>query len=375
MNIAFISDGNPNDNRLWSGTIRQMYNVLSEEHNVEYIDVSNRSVCPKIFNKIIAKTIRVFTGKKYNASYSIINAKRESYIVEKKVKKQKYDFVFCPAKSGSIAYSRINVPVVYLTDATFIQMVDYYEHLTNLSGLTMYEGNELERRAIEKSKIVICASDWAKNSVINDYKKCGQDVKILPFGANIEEVTSTKAEHDCINLLFCGVDWKRKGGETAVKTVRELKSRGNNVNLYLVGCNPPESYTESYIKTIGFLNKNNPEEKEKLKKIYEETDFLLLPTVAECAGIVFAEASGNGIPSITYDTGGVGTYVMNGINGYRLPLGSGHEEFADLIEKCIFDNTLSEKLKDGARKYYRETLNWNSWRKEFDKITEGVVIE
>ena len=59
----------------------------------------------------------------------------------------------------------------------------------------------------------------------------------------------------------------------------------------------------------------------------------------------------------------------------RKALNLSQEEFADLIEKCIFDNTLSEKLKDGARKYYRETLNWNSWRKEFDKITEGVVIE
>lgn len=45
-------------------------------------------------------------------------------------------------------------------------------------------------------------------------------------------------------------------------------------------------------------------------------NFLLLPTIAECAGIVFAEASGYGIPSITYDTGGVGTYVIDGINGF-----------------------------------------------------------
>ena len=32
-------------------------------------------------------------------------------------------------------------------------------------------------------------------------------------------------------------------------------------------------------------------------------------------------------PVITYDTGGVGNYVINGLNGYRLPLSSDAKDF------------------------------------------------
>lgn len=34
MKIVFISDGNPVDNSLWSGTIKQMYTKLKMEHEV-----------------------------------------------------------------------------------------------------------------------------------------------------------------------------------------------------------------------------------------------------------------------------------------------------------------------------------------------------
>ena len=50
------------------------------------------------------------------------------------------------------------------------------------------------------------------------------------------------------------------------------------------------------------------------------SDILLLPTQAECAGIVFVEASAYSMPIFTHDTGGISNYVINGINGYRLPL-------------------------------------------------------
>ena len=47
-------------------------------------------------------------------------------------------------------------------------MIDYYEHLTNLSKLTVYEGERIEQRAIDKSSFVICASSWTQESIIKE---------------------------------------------------------------------------------------------------------------------------------------------------------------------------------------------------------------
>lgn len=374
MRIFFISDGNPNDNKLWSGTIKQMYTKLKSEHEVIVIDVSNHSKCLITFNKCLTKIVKILFKKKYNSIYSIINAKRESKKVEEEVRKLgKADVIFCPAKSSSIAYTKLDSPIIYLTDATFSQMINYYEHLTDLFKLTIYEGEKIEQKAIDNSSFVICASLWTQESVIKKYKKNKTQTNVVPFGANIDEIILAKKTEDQIKLLFCGVDWKRKGGAMAVETVKELQSRNINAHLYLVGCKPPQEFTESFIHSIGFFNKNNKSEQEQLKKIYSDMNFLLLPTIAECAGIVFAEASGYGIPSITYDTGGVGTYVLDGVNGFKLPLGANCLNFADCIERCIKDKELYENLCIGAKKYYTASLNWNTWEKSFNDILEEVL--
>ncbi|TSA49979.1 MAG: glycosyltransferase [Sphingobacteriales bacterium] len=40
----------------------------------------------------------------------------------------------------------------------------------------------------------------------------------------------------------------------------------------------------------------------------------MVPSRAECYGIVFAEASSYGLPSVSTDTGGVSAVVKEGVN-------------------------------------------------------------
>jgi eps10P len=101
------------------------------------------------------------------------------------------------------------------------------------------------------------------------------------------------------------------------------------------------------------------------------SDILLLPTQAECAGIVFVEASAYSMPIFTYDTGGISNYVINGINGYRLPLKSDSYEFASKIENCIKSGELS-LMQEYAANLYKEKLNWAHWSKRFKKIIDNI---
>ena len=298
-------------------------------------------------------------------------ARRESRIVERYLNgREDIDFVFCAAKSGSIAYLKTDKKIVYLTDATFGSMCDYYDYMSNLSPTTVRSGNEIEKRAIENSSVIICASEWARESVIKTYGASGDKVFVIPFGANIADDPAISNSPDSFNLLFCGVEWARKGGTLAVESFRELKKENKNCKLYLVGCEPQCDVNDEDIIKVGFLNKNIPEQKKRLDDIYANASCLLLPTVAEAAGIVFAEASAHGIPSITHSTGGVGTYVIDGVNGFKLPLGSSAVDFARTVAKIADDPELYERLRAGCLELYKTRFNWDSWLQSLSSILE-----
>lgn len=147
-------------------------------------------------------------------------------------------------------------------------------------------------------------SDWLSTKT----SKC----HVLEFGANIDErdIVKTDIYHGGpVNILFSGVEWERKGADIAIDTVKELNRKGVEAKLFLVGIkeeNIPEKYKNiSCVDYIGFLNKNIPEQYQKLITIMGRCNLFLLPTKAECAGIVLCEASAFGLPIFTFDTGGL----------------------------------------------------------------------
>jgi glycosyltransferase involved in cell wall biosynthesis len=111
----------------------------------------------------------------------------------------------------------------------------------------------------------------------------------------------------------------------------------------------------------------------QLDEIFRQTDFLLLPTRAECAGVVFSEASAYGIPSITTNTGGVTTYVKDGINGFALPLEAGAAAYAEKIEWLLTDSFQYQRLRLSSRELYDEYLNWNSWGNVFQQLAQKLT--
>jgi glycosyltransferase involved in cell wall biosynthesis len=136
---------------------------------------------------------------------------------------------------------------------------------------------------------------------------------------------------------------------------------------------PPVQINDPDVTVIPYLDKNNPTDFTRLNDILLHTDFLLLPTRAECAGIVFCEASAYGIPSITTDTGGVSTYIRTGENGYTLPTEAGPDDYALQIQQVINNPQLLTELKKRSRYYYDSTLSWEVWGKRFYEIANSCL--
>ncbi|NDW08894.1 glycosyltransferase family 4 protein [Dysgonomonas sp. 520] len=371
IKVGFLAMRNPQNKAAWSGTIHQLYeNIKANDVEISWIPVSeNKSA--QMFNRIVS----IFTKllKKKKSPHFTYISKQLARSVDLDQLNQ-VDIVFSPAGSVNIAYLKTNKPILYLTDTTFKLMYSYYPEFSNFMPCNVMQGNKLEKISANKAWRIISASDWCSNSLINDYGVDSKKIKVLEFGANITDI-SLKAEsrfdkNNTLNLLFLGVGWKRKGGDIAVDCVKSLNEQGVKATLSIVGSKLPENHQNcESIKSYGFLNKNNEDEYQILKQVISESDLLILPTSAECAGIVFAEASAYGLPIFTYDTGGIPNYVINGKNGYRMNMNSTGKDFALKIKECI-DNEEFETLKKGCLEVYHEKLNWTVWQKKFQKILD-----
>lgn len=365
--IGYVSQANPfEDKKAWSGTIYKIREAIEDAgYKVIWIPYSDNV----FMLRALRRFIKVLFGKNTVTDHTKNYYKWCADTIDLTLV-SKCDCLFFPGNAQIAVYKKIKKPVIYYTDANFCIMVDYYWH--NQPQWIIKQGNETERLAIQNSFINIRSSKWASDSVINDYDGNPDRNYVIEFGANLEDKDICRINPytgGTLNILFSGVEWKRKGAETAILTVKQLNERGIKARLFLVGLKDvPQQYVHlPYVEYVGFLNKNYPEQYQKYINIIKQSHIFLLPTHAECSAIVFSESSAYGLPIFTYNTGGIGNYVIDGMNGYKLPLTAREKEFADCIERCLNGKEF-EKLSMGGIRLYKEKLNWHSWSEAFKKI-------
>jgi glycosyltransferase involved in cell wall biosynthesis len=372
MKIGFASRYDPLDKKTWSGTSYYTYRQLQRFGEVEVFQYK----LPKLLQEFLTtqKSInRRWFQKQTAVEFLKAYAKYFSWQLTKDLKKRPVDILFVSASPQLIAYVKTSIPIVYMTDATFQQLQGYYPSFSNMVAYNIRQGIALDKKAFQQAAHCMLASDWNKNSAVNEYGVLPEKISVVPCGANLDSIPSVEEliiyMSDKCRLLFLGVEWDRKGGDIALAAFYKLKEMGVTVQLHIIGCVPPMDISEELnIINIPFLDKNKAADFKQLHEIFLQTDFLLLPTRAECAGVVFSEAAAYGIPSITADTGGVSTYIKNEINGYTLPLAAGGDAYAKKIAELFLNQSRMLQLRQSSRRYYDEQLNWDIWGRTFQQI-------
>lgn len=227
----------------------------------------------------------------------------------KKAIKDGVNVFFAPA--ASCLLGNANIPdgckVIYLSDTTYHLMLDYY--FFNVSKSDEKHFNNAELNAQNKATDIIFSSNWARDDAIAYYGTNEDKIHVLPFGANLKDEYVPKKkikDKKRINILFVGVDWERKGTDLAIGCVDKLNKMKTDFHfeLNIIGLDKPNDRGfGDEVHFIGKLNKNNDVELEKMINYYQKSDIFWVPTKAECAGIVFAEASMYELPIFTHNTG------------------------------------------------------------------------
>lgn len=379
MLIGYVCETDPfKDRYAWSGLLFKIRESIEKAgFQVVWIPFDMNTKFVRVFEKLRWKVYNI-CGRKLilGGVHFLPVAYGYAMSIRKNELFNKCDVLFFP-RGGQIGlFLRTKKPILFYSDATAYLMNNYY--WKNCLPFSVKMACLLERKASQKASLNIRASQWAVNSVIEDCKCNPLKCFVLEFGACIDESDihpNIPYKGGALQILFSGVEWERKGGDVAVQTVQLLRERGYDAILNIVGIKEFPEYCQQYsfVKNHGFLNKNNPESYRRYIELYKNSHIMLLPTQAECAGIVFSEAAGFGIPTYTYATGGTENYVVSGVNGYALPPNLEAEDFADRISKDIESNDISH-LHQGALRLYSERLSWNAWSKRFMAIIDQMEL-
>jgi glycosyltransferase involved in cell wall biosynthesis len=261
-------------------------------------------------------------------------------------------------------------------------MINFYPGYKNLCDETIRGGNAYEQSALQRCKLALYASEWAAKTAITNYQVDAAKVKVIPFGANIDcdrteddikTIIKAKTTDKC-KLLFIGIDWKRKGGDVAVKVAEELNRSGLKTELIVLGCEPKtEEPLPEFVRTCGFIDKSTSQGRKQFNNLMEESHFLILPTKAECYGLVLCEANSFGVPCLTTDVGGVPTIIKQGLNGKCFDVQADIGLYCRYVCDLFTDYSQYINLSLSAFNEYKTRLNWQVAGKTVKKLVSDIV--
>ena len=309
-----------------------------------------------------------FTSKDYYrwAEPSVV----KDYAVQlaEKLSETSSDLVLCPENAVPIAYLECQQPIVLWTDSTLAGLFDFYPWLSNLCKETKKNIYNLEKSALNRCKLVMFPSDWAAEAAIKIYGIDSSKVKVIPWGANLECQRTTDDIYTFVEsrdptlckLLFVGVEWQRKGGDVVLEVVETLNKRGWKTELTVVGCKSiGDRPIPDNVKLLGFINKNTPEGKNKIDRLFAESHFLILPTRADTYGHVFCEANSFGVPCLATNIAGIPTVIKNGLNGQTFSQDASSNEYGEAIAHYLENYDDYRTLALSSFQEYQSRLNWS----------------
>jgi glycosyltransferase involved in cell wall biosynthesis len=365
MLVAFITFTGLHPEGSWPATAASMAEALERQGH----DVVRLSPAP-IRNAFKWKLLKLFhwlRGRQFQVERQEPVARELAASVNAQLAGLSPDLVLC-SSSLPVPFLDAEAPVAFWTDATFAGMIGFYPEFSRLTKGTVRSGMALEALALQRADLAFYASDWAARSAIADHGADPAKVHVVPFGPNLSkapertevmEAIARRSRRVC-RLLFIGYDWERKQGPLVVATQRALEQRGIPTELTIIGGDHELDMEHRRIKVLGKLEKSIPSDLATLDKAFGEAHFLVVPSLAECYGMVYAEASAHGIPSMACETGGVGTVVRNGRNGQLFPPGVGPEALADFIAPIWSDPGHYTRLARATRDEFDDRLNWRT---------------
>ena len=269
--------------------------------------------------------------------------------------------------SQCLIYSQPTVPTAMFADAPWLAWKEAYREFesTPLNGAGFAKKEALAAR---KCQAILFSSQWAVDQGRALYGLEEERFHIAPLGATwVPQMPPGQLDgriaargRDTVRLLFVGRDWERKGGPLAVRINRLLNQLGLPSHLDIVGCRPEIAPEDLPAVTIhGLLRRDDARQSEQLHSLFLDSSFLVVPTSAECFGIVFAEAAAHGLPVVSRRVQALPYLVKDNQTGILEAPDIDAEPYARRILAVFRDQAQYVAMAHAARQRYEQNFTWD----------------
>ena len=368
MKIVFATLFNLNDINRGSGTYYAICEKLIDEgHLVHKIQPVNLEF------PFLTKFFRFISKRIFRMRYRSYQDPFIARVIGNEVKQliQNLDYDILLTNDYSIAgYTETDKPIILWTDAVFPYNYSENQHpwLENLPWFCVKFCQSVVKRALNNIHLLFVPSEWSKKK-ISEYDIIENHLmNVLPFGSNLDDpgsnISKSRDFNKIVNkreirFLFVGKYWLLKGGDIAVRTVKELNKMNIRSTLDIIGIeNDNNEYGDDNIIFHGFIDKNDIKSMEKMITLYKRSDIFILPSIAEGFGISYVEAASFGLPSLGFKTMGVTTAVKMDKSGILIELNDNPDRFIDIIINWIKKPYLYNQLALNSRIHYEKNGNW-----------------
>jgi glycosyltransferase involved in cell wall biosynthesis len=212
------------------------------------------------------------------------------------------------------------------------------------------------------SKIFVMA-EYLRRSFIEDFGVEPRRVVNIRVGVNMEIPPVAPKDYSRKHVVYVGIDFARKGGETLVEAFRLVQTRHPDATLHIVG---PETIPETLrqpglcnVEYHGLLSREVPEQKNKLLDVLNKGTLFVLPSLYEPFGIAALEAMLFRMPVIATNNWSFPDFVTS-TTGLLLDRPTDENEMAEKMDAFLSDPSRSEESGNAAREMVASRYTWDS---------------
>jgi glycosyltransferase involved in cell wall biosynthesis len=238
--------------------------------------------------------------------------------LKRRLKQRKPDALLIHTQVAALLAAGImrDVPTVISMDATpkNYDEMGAYQHGRQQAIVERFK-TAVNSRAFRAARAFAPWSRWAADSLVRDYNVPWESVHVIRPGVDLTIFRPRVGARrpGPVRILFVGGDFERKGGRDLLDALAGISEP---VELHAV--------TKSDIGAIPapvscHVYRDLEPQTSRLIELFRDADLFVLPTRAECYGLVIPEAMACGLPVVSSPIGAIPELVHDGMTGYLVP--------------------------------------------------------
>jgi glycosyltransferase involved in cell wall biosynthesis len=220
-----------------------------------------------------------------------------------------------------------------------------------------------DRLTFERATHVACLSDWARQSLLEHYRRDAELTDVVAVSAPVPAERARREPRALPRIGFVGAPWTRKGGDRLVDWFRS--GRLGPAELHIVCRDAPAT-----LRNVKGVVLYEPMPRSRvLEEFLPACDLFALPTRRDQSPWVVAEAAAAGLAVVASRIGGIHELVVHNVSGY-LPDRDDDDAFCKYVARLVDDATLRDAMGDAAHAHAAAHLDE---RRNFDILAERLV--